>query len=87
VLYVVTLSTKIANPVLGPAPGLARYDRLTAALAPEVDLNTGAVLARHHCRPGDRANQRITEHETSSTGRHANPDRSHDQADGCCGDP
>jgi hypothetical protein len=34
VAYVFTLSAKIANPVLGPAPGLARYDRLTAALAP-----------------------------------------------------
>lgn len=84
--YVFTLSAKIANPVLASA-GLARYDRLTAALAPEVDLNTGAVPARHHRRPGDRANQRITEHETPSTGRHAYPDRSHDQADGCCGDP
>jgi len=87
VAYVFTLSAKIANPVLGPAPGLARCDRLTGAPAPEVDLNTGAVPARHHCRAGDRANQRTTEQETSSTGRHANPDRSHDQAADCCGDP
>jgi len=87
VAYVFTLSAKIANPGLGSAPGLACYDRLTAALAPEVDLNTGAVPARHHRRPGDRANQRLTEHETSSTGRHANPDRNRDLADGCCGDP
>jgi hypothetical protein len=55
VAYVFTLSAKIANPVLGPAPGLARYDRLTAALALQVDLNNGAVPARHHRRPGDRA--------------------------------
>ena len=49
--YVSTLSAKIADPAPGPAPGLARYDRLTAALAPQVDLNTGAVPARHHAAP------------------------------------
>jgi hypothetical protein len=51
VACVFALPGKIANPVPGPAPGLARCDRPTAALAPQVDLSTGAFLPEHHRRP------------------------------------
>jgi hypothetical protein len=46
VAYVFALSAKVVYPRRGgrPGPGLARHDRLTAALATQVDLTPALFL-------------------------------------------